>query len=272
MGNLTLQQGEVAQSTPSTLPSSSVVCHHSPMKRVLLFPVLFLTLLVGNPVFSADFQKGLKAYQQGDYATALKEWKPLAEQGHTDAQINLGSMYLQGEGVPKNDKAAIKWYRLAAEQGHALAQFRLGEIYSQGEGVLQNYETALKAYAPAAEQGHAIAQFKLGEIYSQGEGALQNYKVAFKWYKLAAEQGDDHDQLKLGLMYAILEDYVYAHMWFNVSALAGNKKAVKQREIVSRKMTPSQITKAQRLASEYAKKDYKRPKVERKEKPTLFLR
>ena len=55
------------------------------MNRLLLLPVLLLTLLVGNPAvsadfqISADFQKGLNAAQKGDFATALREWKPLAE-------------------------------------------------------------------------------------------------------------------------------------------------------------------------------------------------
>ena len=47
------------------------------MNRLLILPVLLLTLLVGNPAFSADFQKGYTAYKSGDYATALREWNPL---------------------------------------------------------------------------------------------------------------------------------------------------------------------------------------------------
>jgi len=64
---------------------------------------------------SGDFQKGLNAYKSGDYATALREWKPLAEQGNASAQKNMGVMYERGHGVPQNDKTAVKWYRLAAE-------------------------------------------------------------------------------------------------------------------------------------------------------------
>jgi hypothetical protein len=55
------------------------------MNRLLILPVLLLTLLVGNPAFSADWKKGVAAYQSGDYATALREWTPLAEQGHAGA-------------------------------------------------------------------------------------------------------------------------------------------------------------------------------------------
>jgi TPR repeat protein len=66
------------------------------MNRLLILPVLFLTLLLGNPAFSADFQWGYTAYQSSDYATALREWTPLAEQGLADAQYNLGQMYRKG--------------------------------------------------------------------------------------------------------------------------------------------------------------------------------
>ena len=86
------------------------------MKRILA-PILLLTLLVGTPAFSADFQKGAAAYKSGDYATALREWEPLAEQGLAAAQSNLGVMYKNGQGVPQDDKTAVKWYTLAAEQG-----------------------------------------------------------------------------------------------------------------------------------------------------------
>jgi TPR repeat protein len=75
---------------------------------------------------SADFQKGLTAHESGDYATALRSWKPLAKQGNTDAQFLLGAMYDNGQGVPQNYKTAVKWYTLAAKQGDALAQFNLG--------------------------------------------------------------------------------------------------------------------------------------------------
>lgn len=65
----------------------------------------------------ADIQTGVDAYEAGDYATALKEFKPLAEQGDAVAQYNLGMMYRKGQGVSKDGKESAKWYRKAAEQG-----------------------------------------------------------------------------------------------------------------------------------------------------------
>ena len=62
------------------------------MNRLLMLPVLLLTLLVGTPAFSADWEKGYAAYDSGDFATALREWTPLAKQGNADAQYNGGWM------------------------------------------------------------------------------------------------------------------------------------------------------------------------------------
>ena len=77
----------------------------------------------------------LTAYESGDYATALREWKPLAKQGDARAQYNLGLMYNERKGVPQDYKTAVKWYRLAAEQGNADAQYNLGLMYDKGQGV-----------------------------------------------------------------------------------------------------------------------------------------
>ena len=104
---------------------------------------LALSLLLSSGVaIAADFSKGLQAAQSGDFKTALAEWTPLAEQGNSDAQFNVGIMYRKGDGVPENDKTAIKWFTKAAKQGNAIAQSYLGFMYEIGEGVLTDYRRA----------------------------------------------------------------------------------------------------------------------------------
>ncbi len=95
---------------------------------------------------------------KGDYATALKEWRPLAEQGDAEAQCNLGYMYKGGKGVPQDDAEAARWYRLAAVQGLDRAQFNLGIMYATGRGVQQDYVQAYLWFSLAAAQGHGSAQ------------------------------------------------------------------------------------------------------------------
>ena len=106
------------------------------MKKPLL--VLIVALGLMRPVW-ADFQDGLAAYERGDYATALREFRPLAEQGYAGAQHNLALMYYSGHGVPQDYGEARRWYRRAAEQGDANAQFNLGFMYYSGHGVPQDY-------------------------------------------------------------------------------------------------------------------------------------
>ena len=90
----------------------------------------------------AGLDEGMAAYNRGDYATALREWRPLAEQGVAEAQSRLGFMYTFGEGVSQDHAEAVKWYRKAAEQGYAKAQFNLGIMYDNGLGVPQDYAQA----------------------------------------------------------------------------------------------------------------------------------
>ena len=115
------------------------------MKNLTRTICLTLVVLLGSLVTGcgADFDKGLAAYKSGDYATALREWRPLAEQGHVSAQIYLGWMYENGQGVTQDSKTALKWYRLVAEQGYASAQYNLGRMYEDGLGFRQNHKTAL---------------------------------------------------------------------------------------------------------------------------------
>ena len=83
------------------------------MKGFLAFPILLLLLFV--TAVNAHFATGLEAYNSGDYATAIREWKPLAEKGMADAQFNLAWMHYFGKGVKGSYTTAANWNHLAAE-------------------------------------------------------------------------------------------------------------------------------------------------------------
>lgn len=189
-----------------------------------IFPLL-LSIALSPLSWSADYLKGLTAAQNGDFATALREWTPLAEQGNVLAQYNLGVFYSKGRGVPQDFKTAVEWYTRAAEQGHVSAQFNLGLMYHTGQKVPQDSKTAVKWYTRAAEQGQGDAQSNLAYMYANGRGVIQ--------------------------------DLVYAHMWWNIAASNGNGKAIENRNKVAEGMTTEQIAEAQKLARECIAKNYR---------------
>ncbi|HHX2522660.1 TPA: tetratricopeptide repeat protein, partial [Neisseria subflava] len=76
-----------------------------------------------------------------------------AEQGNADAQVNLGLMYANGQGVRQDDAQAVQWYRQAAEQGDAQAQGLLGIAYGSGYGVRQDSALAQEWYGKACDNG-----------------------------------------------------------------------------------------------------------------------
>jgi len=230
------------------------------MKVLIVVLAIFMLSIIGcSNDDEAKYAEGTDAFRSDDYETALAILTSLAEDGHAEAQIFLGSMYDLGEGVPQNYETAAKWWHLAAEDGHAEAQIFLGSMYDLGEGVPQNYETAVKWYTLAAEQGHAEAQYSLGFMYDMGEGVPQNDKTAVKWYTLAAEQNHSEAQYSLGFMYGMGEgvpqNKIYAHMWYNIATSKGLDSLY--RDEIEEYMTAAEIITADQLAVECIAKEYK---------------
>jgi TPR repeat protein len=122
------------------------------IKRLLLAVSICSLIATAN---AAPFDDAFAAYKRGDYAQALKIFRPLAAQGDASAQYNLGIMYGKGQGVTRNYQEALKWWRLAAAQGNAVAQSNLGVMYDYGQGVIQDYASAHMWYNLASLAGHA---------------------------------------------------------------------------------------------------------------------
>ena len=163
-----------------------------------------------------------------DSAEAVRWYRLAADQGDASAQNDLGVRYMNGEGVSQDDGEAARWYRLAADQGHAAAQNNLGVLYGNGRGVPQDSAEAVRWYRLAADQGNAIAQYNLGVRYDNGEGVPLDYVEAVRWYRLAAEQGVTFAQIGLGSMYefgeGVPQNYVEAHMWFSLAAAQASRE------------------------------------------------
>jgi len=143
--------------------------------------VLSVRLSVG-----ADLASARRAYEEKDYATALKESTPLARDGNADAQLLLGRMYLMGQGVTRDNDQANKWLEASAAQGNADAQFMLGSMYLLPQ---KDVAKGLKWLRVSADQGNQDAQYLLGKAYVQGLPSLPRDPVqAELWLSLAARQ------------------------------------------------------------------------------------
>ena len=116
------------------------------------------------PAIAGPREDAYAAYNRQDYATTVRLLKPLADQGDAAAQTLLGSMYADGQGVPKDDAQAVKWYRLAADQGDAAAQANLGGMYANGQGVPRDYVLAYMWSNLGAARGNEPARKNRDDI------------------------------------------------------------------------------------------------------------
>jgi len=164
-----------------------------------------------------------------DYAKAAEWYRNAAEQGHADAQNDLGAMYQNGHGVPQDYEVAVKWFRKAAKQGNANAHYNLGSMYYTGRGVTKSYKQAVKWLGIVAEQGYADAQHDLGCMYFNGQGVPQDPKEAIKWFRKAARQGQADAQYHLGLIYhngfSVTKNKTQAIKWYSEAAAQGHEEA-----------------------------------------------
>jgi TPR repeat protein len=200
--------------------------NNAPLRQAVADAAVALGLANAAP----DVDAGNAAYQKGSYVTALRMLRPLAEQGDVRAQSTVALIFYHGRGVRQDDAEAAKWFRLAADQGDAPSQFNLGVMYAEGQGVPQDDKEAVEWYRRAADQNNAQAQYNLG-----------------LWYATKGEAGS--------------QDYVSAHMWFNLAAArfpASDTRnrglAVKNRDVVANKMSREDIDEAQKLAREWKPK------------------
>lgn len=189
----------------------------------LLLIVAFVVSLAA--IARAGFDEGMAAYNQGDYVTVLKEFRPLAEQGNADAQHILGVVYGNGWGVTRDYATAARWFRAAAEQGHPKAQYDLGLMYSEGWGVTQDYAVAMKWFRKAAKQRNAHAQSRLGQMYVNGLGVPQDFEEAVKWLQEAARQGDEYASKMLGWSCAFGHKRLEREIEQGIAPIDGQRRA-----------------------------------------------
>ena len=159
------------------------------------FSMLAVMMFIGASASPADLESAKRAYEQKDYARALKEFTPLADQGKAEAQLYLGKMYMMGQGVLKDPDLATKWLKASASQGNADAQFFLGSIYLLPQ---KDVPEGMRWTRLSAEQGNKDAQYLLGKVYIQGLKEVARDPIqADMWLRLAAKDNLEFYQNQL---------------------------------------------------------------------------
>ena len=168
-----------------------------------------------------------------------------AEQWEKDVQSNERRMTeLKRNIEAEEQELAANKRELAYKEG--LLAYRSGD-----------YATALSKWRPVADQDHASAQFYLGVMYDNGRGVSRNHTEAAKWYRKAAEQGHADAQFNLGMSYykgeGVSRDYVMAQVLFSLAAGQGHKSAMKNRDILARRLGAADLSKARQIAASWEK-------------------
>jgi len=144
----------------------------------------------------ADVKAGVDAWQQGDYARAVGEWRPLAAAGDADSQFNLGQAYKLGRGVPADPAQALEWFRKAGAQGHLRANDNYGLLlFQQGKR-----EDAMPFIRKSAERGEPRAQYILGTAMFNGDLAPKDWVRAYALMTRAAASGLEQATTSLAVM------------------------------------------------------------------------
>ncbi|WP_312011095.1 MULTISPECIES: tetratricopeptide repeat protein [unclassified Bradyrhizobium] len=125
----------------------------------------------------------------------------------------------------------------------------------------KQYAAAIKLFRPLAEKGNAIAQYKVAVMHRMGLGVPKSEKEARKWSRLAAKQGNPQAQTLLGSLYYKASgeespDTVRAYMWYEVAAAQGNAEAKKDLALLTKELTPQQVTEAREKAQKCKSSGY----------------
>jgi len=190
----------------------------------MLKPGLIAAFLFLAPytAVAGPYEDGQAAYASGDYEKALELYNEAATAGVADAQLLLGFLHFNGDGVAQDFTKSVKWFTEAARQGDARSQAQLGIMYENGQGVPQDFGAAAEWFKRAADQGYGLAQNSLGLMYAVGQGVKQ--------------------------------DYPRAHMWLNLAAAQQYEGAQENRDEVAKRMTTDQINQAQGMARKWLEK------------------
>lgn len=128
--------------------------------------------------------------------TWLYHW---AQSGEIWAQANLGVMYREGRGTPKDSFQGFNWFLKAAAKDDLRSINAVADMLAAGEGIPKDVHSAIRWYEKAARKGDPYAMNRLADIYTDGNGVPKDTAKAIQWRQAAADKGDSHARGKLHL-------------------------------------------------------------------------
>lgn len=154
----------------------------------------------------------------------------LAKFGNDEAMTELGSMYLNGDGVEKNGVYAERLFKRAALDGYTKAKCNLALVYLKGLSGFTRYRKAYELYKEAAEQGSPNGMYGVGYMLYRGIGVCQSYDKAVEYLKHGAEKKHAGCCFLLATHYANgyneASDFSKAEKYLELASEYGNDQTV----------------------------------------------
>ena len=262
--------GHSASATSSTVENVKVAClwlnlrpqdRHRPFFSRLrgVGVILSAVLVAGGCSKESPTPDNRPAKSDIAAAADFESTQKQADQGDAAAQNLLGELYLKGQGVRQDSKAAAEWFRKSADQDHPPAEFNVGTLYEAGQGVPVDYARAVEWYQKSAEHGNAAAQYSLAVMYVHARGVARNDSESFKWLTRAAQQGEPMAAYAIGERCrngtGVPLDLAEAYKWFSVAADQKVSDAATALKEIKGKMTTDQVAEGRKRTQQFRPKN-----------------
>ena len=140
----------------------------------------------------------------------IKELTEKAKKGDTEAQAELGEIYLQGDGIKADYKKSMEWSKKAAENKNYRAMRNIGILYLEGLGVKKDYKKAFASFSSSVDGGDAQGPRYLGIMSENGLGVKKSLDDAEFYYEIGDSSGDLTSRYNLGKIHEKAGDYARA--------------------------------------------------------------
>ena len=140
--------------------------------------MLLASGIISSSAAAQSVLEGYRAHQRGDFASAVRNLRPFAENGDVSAAFLLGGLYYEGRGVAANPREAVRLWHQAANKGDTGSQYSLGLAYAGGRGVPQDFVQAHMWFNLAAAGTEGVDQGMTQKVRDLREGIAKSMTLA----------------------------------------------------------------------------------------------